>query len=147
VETAQPRGGLGLGLRARSPPPGNAPNGPALIGDYNADLFVDNRLIIELKEAKALADEPVAQILGYLRSSGVEHGLLINFGAPKLEIKEYALSRIGEATAQAASSEELFHSLRLLRLFAAGSLNRPGTPPRFLGLGIGTSRRHTTCRG
>jgi GxxExxY protein len=35
-----------------------------LIGDYNADLFVDNRLIIELKAAKALADEHVAQILG-----------------------------------------------------------------------------------
>jgi hypothetical protein len=43
-----------------------------------------------------LADERVAQILGYLRSSGVEHGLLINFGAPKFEIKKYALSRIGE---------------------------------------------------
>ena len=51
-----------------------------------------------LKAAKALADEPVAQILGYLRSSGVEHGLLINFGAPKFEIKKYVLSRIGEAS-------------------------------------------------
>ena len=67
-----------------------------LIGDYSADLFVDNRLIIELNAAKALADEHVAQILGYLRSSRVEHGLLINFGAPKFEIKKYALSRIGQ---------------------------------------------------
>jgi hypothetical protein len=40
----------------------------------------------------------VAQILGCLRSSGVEHGLLINFGAPKFEIKKYVLSRIGEAS-------------------------------------------------
>jgi hypothetical protein len=40
----------------------------------------------------------VAQILGYLRSSGVEHGLLINFGAPKFEIKKYALSRTGAAS-------------------------------------------------
>ena len=54
--------------------------------------------IIELKAAKALADQHVAQILGYLRSSRVEHGLLINFGAPKFEIKKYALSRIGEAS-------------------------------------------------
>jgi GxxExxY protein len=67
-----------------------------LIGDDSTNLFVDNRLIIELKAAKALADERVAQILGYLRSSRVEHGLLINFGAPKFEIKKYALSRIGE---------------------------------------------------
>jgi hypothetical protein len=69
-----------------------------LIGDYRVDLFVDNRLIIELKAAKALADEHVAQILGYLRSSRVEHGLLIDFGAPKFEIKKYALSRIGEGS-------------------------------------------------
>ena len=59
---------------------------------------MDNRLIIELKAAKALADEHVAQILGYLRSSRVEHGLLINFGAPKFEIKKYVLSRIGESS-------------------------------------------------
>ena len=58
---------------------------------------MDKRLIIELKAAKALADERVAQILGELRSSRVEHGLMINFGAPKFEIKKYALSRIGEA--------------------------------------------------
>ena len=67
-----------------------------LIGDYNADLFVDNRLIIELKAAKALADEPVAQILGYLRASRIEHGLLINFGASKFEIKKYALRQPGQ---------------------------------------------------
>jgi GxxExxY protein len=63
-----------------------------LIGDYNADLFVDNRLIVELKAAKSLADEHVAQLLGYLRASRIEHGLLINFGAPKFQIKKYALS-------------------------------------------------------
>jgi hypothetical protein len=58
----------------------------------------DNRLIIELKAAKALADEHVAQILGHLRSSRVEHGLLINLGAPRCEIKKYALSRTGEGS-------------------------------------------------
>jgi GxxExxY protein len=66
-----------------------------LIGDYNADLFVDGRLIIELKAAKALADEHAAQILGYLRASRIEHGLLINFGAPKFEIRKFALSQPG----------------------------------------------------
>ena len=48
--------------------------------------------------AKALADEHVAQILGYLRSSRVERGLLIDFGAPKFDSKKYALSRIGEGS-------------------------------------------------
>jgi len=67
-----------------------------LIGDYNADLFVDNRLIIELKAAKALADEHTAQLLGYLRASRIEHGLLLNFGAPKFEIRKFALSQLGQ---------------------------------------------------
>ncbi len=64
-----------------------------LIGDYYADLLVDNRLIVELKAAKALAEEHTAQILGYLRGSRIEHGLLMNFGAPKFEIRKYALSQ------------------------------------------------------
>jgi hypothetical protein len=34
----------------------------------------------------------VAQLLGYLRASRIEHGLLINFGAPVLEVRKYALS-------------------------------------------------------
>ena len=63
-----------------------------LIGDYNADLFIDNRLIVELKAAKTLADEHVAQLLGYLRASRNEHGLLMNFGAPKFQVKKFALS-------------------------------------------------------
>jgi hypothetical protein len=57
---------------------------------------VDNRLVIELKAAKALADEHVAQVLGYLRASRIEHGLLMNFGARKFEIRKYALSQIEE---------------------------------------------------
>src|SRR3989337_3882621 len=50
----------------------------SLIGEYIADLFVKNCLIIELKTAKMLAGEHVAQILGYLKSARIEHGLLIN---------------------------------------------------------------------
>jgi GxxExxY protein len=64
-----------------------------LVGDYYADLFIDHRLIVELKASKSLADENIAQILGYLRSSRIEHGLLINFGAPKLQVKKYILSQ------------------------------------------------------
>lgn len=64
-----------------------------VIGDYFADLYVDNRLIIELKAAKGLADEHIAQMLGYLRASRIEHGLLMNFGAAKFEIRKYVLSQ------------------------------------------------------
>jgi len=60
------------------------------IGDYFADLLVDGRLIIELKTAKTLAPEHEAQILGYLKSSKLENGLLINFGSYKFEIRKFA---------------------------------------------------------
>lgn len=63
-----------------------------VLGDYFADLFVGGELIVELKACKALADEHVAQLLGYLRGSRIEHGLLINFGSSKLEIRKYILS-------------------------------------------------------
>jgi len=64
-----------------------------LIGDYYADLLVDGWLIVELKTAKALADEHVAQVLGYLKSARLEHGLLINFGSYKFELRKFVLSQ------------------------------------------------------
>jgi GxxExxY protein len=63
-----------------------------LIGDYVADLFVEHQLIVELKAARALALEHVAQLLGYLKSTRIEHGLLINFGSYTFEIKKYILT-------------------------------------------------------
>ena len=63
-----------------------------VLGEYFADLFVESKLIVELKACKALAPEHTAQLLGYLRACHVEHGLLINFGAPKLQIRKYVLS-------------------------------------------------------
>jgi GxxExxY protein len=62
-----------------------------VLGDYFADLFVEDCLIVELKACKALADEHVAQVLGYLRAANQRHALLINFGAPKFEIKKLIL--------------------------------------------------------
>ena len=63
-----------------------------LIGEYLADLLVENLLIVELKTAKTLAPEHEAQIIGYLKSARLEHGLLINFGSYKFEIRKFAWS-------------------------------------------------------
>lgn len=63
-----------------------------LLGAFFADLFVENCLIVELKAVRTLADEHVAQLLGYLRASRMEHGLLLNFGSPKLQIRKYVLT-------------------------------------------------------
>ena len=65
-----------------------------VLGEYFADLLIESRLVVELKACRALTDEHIAQLLGYLRSTRLEHGLLINFGAPKLEIRKFALSGI-----------------------------------------------------
>ncbi len=63
-----------------------------VLGDYIADLLVEAELIVEVKACKTLADEHVAQLLGYLRGCRMEHGLLINFGGPKLQIRKFVLS-------------------------------------------------------
>jgi GxxExxY protein len=60
-----------------------------LLGNFFADLIVEKILLIEIKAAKVTADEHVAQLLGYLRSTRLEHGLLINFGAPKFQIRKF----------------------------------------------------------
>ena len=66
-----------------------------VIGEYCADLLVEGRLIVELKACRAIAAEHVAQLIGYLKSSRILDGLLINFGSYKFEIKKYILSQHG----------------------------------------------------
>jgi GxxExxY protein len=63
------------------------------IGDYIADLIVEGVLIIELKACKTFAEEHKAQIIGYLRSADIEHGLLINFGSYKFQIKKFVMDK------------------------------------------------------
>ena len=63
-----------------------------VLGDYFTDLLVERKLIVEIKAVKSLADEHQAQLLGYLRASKMEHGLLVNFGGAKLEIKKFILT-------------------------------------------------------
>ena len=63
-----------------------------VLGDFYADLVVDDLLILELKAVRAIVSEHVAQILGYMRSSQQEHGLLLNFGAGRFHIRKYVLS-------------------------------------------------------
>lgn len=63
-----------------------------ILGEYFADLFMEGSLIVELKAVRTVADEHVAQLLGYLRSARIETGLLINFGSPKLYVKKYLMT-------------------------------------------------------
>ena len=63
-----------------------------ILGEFTADLFIENVLIVELKAVRHIVDEHVAQLLGYLRCSRIEHGLLINFGGQHFSIKKYILN-------------------------------------------------------
>ncbi|TAE24801.1 MAG: GxxExxY protein [Candidatus Kapaibacterium sp.] len=51
-----------------------------VIGEYKADIAVENSVILELKAARELAPEHKAQLLNYLRATPIEVGLLLNFG-------------------------------------------------------------------
>ena len=57
-----------------------------VIGNYNADLLIEDAVIVELKAVRALAKEHEAQLLNYLKSTPYEIGLLLNFG-PRPQVK------------------------------------------------------------
>ena len=57
------------------------------VGDYRADLFVEKKIILELKAEKQLNPEHEAQLLNYLKATNIKVGYLINFGKYKLEFK------------------------------------------------------------
>lgn len=50
------------------------------VGEYFADLLVNHVVVVELKAAKSISAEHEAQLLNYLKATGVEVGLLLNFG-------------------------------------------------------------------
>ncbi len=64
------------------------------VGEFFADLLVEQKIIVELKVVKTLVPEHQAQLINYLQASGIEVGLLINFGNPKLEIKRCSRSKM-----------------------------------------------------
>ena len=61
------------------------------VGEYFADLIVENKIIIEIKAAESLCKEHELQIINYLKATEIEIGLLLNFGK-KPEIKRKIFS-------------------------------------------------------
>jgi GxxExxY protein len=58
-----------------------------VVGEYVADLLVENRLLVELKAAKELDAVHVAQCINYLKASTLRLCLLLNFGQPKVQVR------------------------------------------------------------
>ena len=75
------------GLGAESEIPYSVYFRTKLVGQFTADIVVENKIILELKAVNFLTNEHQAQLINYLKASGLDVGLLINFGKPRCEIK------------------------------------------------------------
>jgi len=71
--------------------------GGEVVGEYLADLLVEDAVIVELKATQILTDEHEAQLLNYLRATPYEVGLLLNFG-PKAEFRRRAFDNVHKTT-------------------------------------------------
>jgi GxxExxY protein len=79
-----------LGLKCRSEMPIMVFYEGQVVGNYYADIMVDNKVIVELKAAEYLVEAHGNQLLNYLKATEVEVGLLLNFGKePKIARKIY----------------------------------------------------------
>ena len=74
------------------------------VGEFFADLLVEDRVLVELKAVEALARVHQAQVINYLKATGLSVGLLVNFGTPKMQFKRLFFNR-GEQDVQDAQDE------------------------------------------
>ena len=62
------------------------------VGDFSADLLVEDCVIVELKSARTLDDVHSAQCLNYLKATGLRICLLFNFGKPRVDLRRIVLA-------------------------------------------------------
>lgn len=62
-----------------------------IVGEYCADLVVDDKVIVEVKAVERLHPAHEAQVLNYLKATGKKIGLLVNFSHPKATVKRFVL--------------------------------------------------------
>jgi GxxExxY protein len=63
-----------------------------VVGDYYADIIIENKVLIELKHTISINEKHVAQLLNYLKATNIKVGYIINFGDDsKLLFKRYVL--------------------------------------------------------
>jgi GxxExxY protein len=62
-----------------------------VVGDYIADIVVDDLVLLEIKAVQAIINIHQAQLLNYMKATGLKVGLILNFGTPKVGIKRMVL--------------------------------------------------------
>lgn len=75
------------GLKVDKEVPINVHYNNVIVGEFRADIIVEDSVILELKAIQKLSTIHEAQLVNYLTATNIEHGLLINFGSEKLEVK------------------------------------------------------------
>jgi GxxExxY protein len=80
-----------LGLKADSQVPIKVYYKDEVVGEYTADILVEEKVILELKTVERLDKIHEAQLLNYLRATGIQVGILVNFKHSKAEIKRMVL--------------------------------------------------------
>jgi GxxExxY protein len=75
-----------LGLRVKQQEPINVTYDGQVVGEYFADLWVNDRVVIELKAAQMLVKQHEVQLVNYLTATNIDCGLLLNFG-PSVQVK------------------------------------------------------------
>ncbi len=61
-----------------------------IVSDYFADILFDGQVILEIKAAKTIDENHKAQLINYLKATGLHRGLLLNFGTPRLGVSRIA---------------------------------------------------------
>jgi len=79
------------GLKADSQVPIKVYYKDDVVGEYTADILVEEKVILELKTVERLEKIHEAQLLNYLRATGIQVGILVNFKHTKAEIKRMVL--------------------------------------------------------
>jgi len=80
------------GLKAESQVPTRVLYKESVVGEYIADILVEDKVIVELKTVKTLEKIHEAQLLNYLKATGIRVGILVNFKHPKAEIRRMVLN-------------------------------------------------------
>ena len=78
-----------MGLKVQTKVPLKVMFRGQIVGEFFPDIIVEDMVIIELKAVKALAPEHLAQVMNYLKATGIEVGLLVNFGSTRLEYRRF----------------------------------------------------------
>ena len=91
------------GLKSEAEKPVSVQYDGQIVGAFAADLLVNDSVIVEIKAIQALAKAHEIQLVNYLTATGLDEGLLLNFGAERLQFKK----KFRSAKPESASSESV----------------------------------------